>query len=218
MERCSTQWVYPLFWILGVTVLQACAPLTAGTNNTALNCSASVLSDNTAIGINQSGAPPPPGLFTSVNTTMLAQSFVATSTDPITTLSLKLDAVGAQLNSQVQVDIEPDGTISTSSPTPTFPSGSSMGTATVQTTVSTIPTQAQGAVFVPFTFNIATSLTVGQIYWIVASANYPSSGTSYIEWRAATSALHNYVGDYFSTSFNSWQTLSNLNYDFRLGC
>jgi hypothetical protein len=215
MERSLSKWLYSLFWILAIAAVQACAPLTAGTSNTA-NCLAAVVGNSQGVGLGQTGVQIPSN-FVTVTTNQLAQSFLAPSATAITTVSLNLDVVapvGQLPNGFVQLDIEPDSTISLTSPTPTSPNTATLGTAQVPT--SGIQTQAQGATFITFSFTSPITLTSGQIFWLVATPIYAVSSTTYVEWRAASGTIRDGLSDYFSTA---WQTFStSLNLNFKIGC
>jgi hypothetical protein len=220
MRRYTAQWIYPVFWILGVAALQACAPLTEGSNTSNQNCLAAVVQNSGAIGIGRLNVSPPAGTFIGFNTIQLAQSFKAASTTTISTVSLNLDSVvptGTQSQSTIEVDIEPDMTISTTGvATATAPAGigSSLGSSTVAAS-TILTTTTGGPSFI--SFPISAALTQGQIYWLVATPGYTPNATTYVEWRYSTIALLNQLADYFSTL--SWITVStSINYDFKVGC
>jgi hypothetical protein len=210
MGRFSTK---GLFWILCVAALQACAPLTEGSNQV-LNCFAGAFSNTQGIGLGVAGVLPP-GQFVTVTTTNLAQSFLATSATSLTTLSLNLDVVLAtgitSVTNNLNVDIEQDSTVSTSN-IPTSPNGSTLGTAT--TPAGTLTTQASYLVFDYSAAPIA--LTANTLYWIVLTApGLPTTATSYVRWRAGTSPATTSIGAIFSTT---WQTLTGTAFDFKVGC
>jgi hypothetical protein len=211
MKPCSINKGDGLFWILAVTGLQACAPLTSGNSSTA-SCMAAIVQNSEGVGLGSVGVTPP-GVFISVTTSQLAQSFLAGSATPISTVDLNLDRVG-QVNSEVQLDIEADNSTILSA-TPTSPNNISIGTATAGT--STIQTQAQGPSFIPFDFSAnPVTLTPGQIYWLVATPLYSVSSINYIEWRAAAATIAYSLSAYFSVQ---WQTFSSsINFDFKVGC
>jgi hypothetical protein len=229
MKRCSAKGIYSAVWIVGAVILQACAPLTNVTSTNSGNCIAGVTANNTAVGIGQTGGTPL-GFVTAINTQAVAQSFPATSATSFTVVSLNLDLISPANTTSpgaLQVDIEPDSVVPTngSTGTPTTPggAGTTLGTASITIASNTIPYNTNGLAptpqFVSFTFPTSISLTVGHIYWIVATPNYSSpSATTYVEWRAATTQLLDQVADYFSTT-GIWTSLgTTLNMDFRVGC
>jgi hypothetical protein len=215
MGLSLSEWLYPLFWVLAIAAAQACAPLTAGSSNTA-NCLVAVVGNSQGVGLGQTGVQIPNN-FVTVTTNQLAQSFLSTSATAITTVSLNLDVVapaGQLPNGSIQLDIEPDSTISLTNPTPTTPNTASLGTASVPT--AGIQTQAEGATFISFDFSPSVTLTSGQIFWLVATPLYGVSPTTYVEWRAASGTIRDGQSDYFSTL---WQTFStSLNLNFKINC
>jgi hypothetical protein len=214
MARISNPWANAPLWISLMAILQACAPLTGGNSTNTANCTAAILGNSQGVGLNQIGFLPP-NQFVTVTTSQLAQSFLASSATPITAVSLNLDYIapaGIQLSGSVSLDIEQDSTINLTTPTPTSPNGSTLGTAI--TPVTSITTAAN---FVSFDFSATPiTLTPGYIYWLVATPSYGASSTTYVEWRAEAESIPNSLSDYFS-SF--WTTLSTtLNLDFKIGC
>jgi hypothetical protein len=218
---------------------QACAPLTNG-NSGLGSCIASYVTDTpgSQIGLGKQGAVL--GLGVSVNTTQLAQSFIATSNASISEMSLKLDAIlpaGAQqLSGSIMAEIEPDTTLSTTNPTPNAPSGTGSDVTTAGITANaTIPVStvlSSTPQFYTFTWGSSGSttgvtasptptqgvnLTIGQVYWIVLTSTFGTSSNAYIEWRASNSVPANTVSAYI-TSTGFWELINSTTFDYELGC
>lgn len=214
---------------------QACAPLTQG-NNSLSSCVGSYLSNSTSVGLGQTGAQVGTGI--GVNTTSLAQSFVATSSSPIAELSVQLQAVlpttATTLSGNITAEIEPDQLSTPVSPTPSTPAGVDVSTNEVTANGSIAASTVSASNFQFYTFSFAggsttggttasptpvqgVELTAGQIYWIVLTSQFGTSATAYIEWSASTSPPTNTISKYLSAGF--WQPLGNgISFDYKLGC
>jgi hypothetical protein len=178
-------------------------------------------------------------------TTQLAEAFLVTSTQTVSEVQLKLDAVtphGTQLGATVSVQIVPDSLTSatgSSSSLPTMPSNTPVISGSISA-MSALSSSLIGELpeFYDFCFpgaiggNCPTvgsgktgsgvTLHAGQIYWIVVTTSAPATSTSYVEWRGTNTGAPN-EGGYVFLNGQNWipvngANASHFNFDFMLGC